>query len=95
VTGIFDHVLGFEASGGTAVKLTTVPFKQINCGLEMLTKTDVSHVLILNDPTLTLSLSSLFTVSSADCGIVQFSLLKADGSVFTSSQITRDNSNNL
>jgi hypothetical protein len=55
VTGSFDHVLGFEAYGGAAVMLTSVPLKQINCGSETITKTDSSHVLFKNDPLLTLS----------------------------------------
>jgi hypothetical protein len=40
VSGRYDVVLGFEASDGTVVKLTTVPFSQINCGpgFETLTK---------------------------------------------------------
>jgi hypothetical protein len=37
VQGSYDHVLGFEASGGTPVSLTSVPFKQINCGFETIT----------------------------------------------------------
>jgi hypothetical protein len=38
-------------------------------------------------------LSDFFAVDSVDCSIVAFSLINADGSVYTSSQIYIDGSN--
>jgi hypothetical protein len=45
-TGSFNNVLGFDAADGTSVRLTSVPFEQINCGFEIITKTDQNLIVL-------------------------------------------------
>jgi hypothetical protein len=44
--GSFNNVLGFDDAYGTLVKLTSVPFEQINCGFEKITKTEPSLIVL-------------------------------------------------